>query len=353
MGEKEKYKRLIYASPLFALDRDSEAYEVERYKMIDYLYRYMTAGYGDEKVDESDKRDYRNFGYEITVVAGDCIKSFSPEKGDFLHYFVSALTKKRNMVVGTQSLSQRTGGLVHTEHTSRMLMKYNRFISDFVPFQEKYEKLKQFAAKRGMPVPPDLIEDLAEKYQISRPTVQQVIKNGQVPPRDVLIAAVAVQFNCSRRKAEQIVELSKIHVVDEIMDDGENETSIFDTIADDGKTPEEVLLEEECAVSREEVFSRLNDFYNTRQERQKPLLSAVITFKLLGSAYADEWTDLLCSGKYDFLNRECIDFYRREKRIPSQKEIGAFINKSEASISRTVNDFLKHFGEYLQSNPWE
>ena len=345
MGRKEEYRSLIQASPLFELERDSEAYEVERYKMIDYLYRYMTAF----------NHDYENYGLEITEVAKECINYYDPQKKDFLSYFISSLTRKRNTVAATEDYSRKTGGMVHTEHATRRLIEYKRFQRNFEQFQRGYEQLKRLAAKRGTSVSLDLIKELAANCEITEQTAWKIVEmeENQFDPYDELIEAAAVQFGCTVKKARETAEIAEANVLSATVYDDENERSILDSIADDGKNPEEILLEEECAVSREEVFSWLNDFYNTRQERQKPLLSAVITFKLLGSAYADEWADLLCSGKYDFLNRECIDFYRREKRIPSQKEIGVFINKSEASISRTVNDFLKHFGEYLQSNPWE
>lgn len=340
MGRKEEYRSLIQASPLFELERDSDAYRVEELKMIADLYNYMTAF----------NHDYENYGLEITEVAKECINYYDPQKKDFLSYFISSLTRKRNTVAATEDYSRKTGGMVHTEHATRRLIEYKRFQRNFEQFQRGYEQLKRLAAKRGTSVSLDLIKELAANCEITEQTAWKIVEmeENQFDPYDELIEAAAVQFGCTVKKARETAEIAEAKVLSATVYDDENERSILDSIADDGKNPEEILLEEESNISIRRILSQLDNFYNTLQERQKPLLSVVITFKLLDSEDATEWIDLLDSGEYDFANRACIDFYRREKRILSQKEIAAKFDKIEASVSRTVNDFLRKLKEELR-----
>lgn len=79
-NDKEKYEQLINESPIFSLDKEKEkiAFMKERTKMIEHLYNYLLS---------VNCKKYKSYGYEITEVAIQCIKSFDSTKGEFLHYF--------------------------------------------------------------------------------------------------------------------------------------------------------------------------------------------------------------------------------------------------------------------------
>ena len=45
--------------------------------------------------------------------------------------------------------------------------------------------------------------------------------------------------------------------------------------------------------------------------------------------------------KYEFINREMVDEYIKNNYIPSQRQIAQLHGRDEASLSRTVKEFIK------------
>jgi hypothetical protein len=114
--------------------------------------------------------------------------------------------------------------------------------------------------------------------------------------------------------------------------DGE-EISLFDTIVSNIGVDSDMMDAEACAA----LLSKIENAYLTCQERQKPLLSAMMTIKIC---------EVVCSYNisvetYSFVNKEIIETYIKCGTLPTQREIAARFGKNEASVSRSVATFTQ------------
>jgi hypothetical protein len=83
METREELENLINGSPLFSIDRvtDAELFATEERRFLNHLAE-LTAIV---------RKDFSEIGFEIIQTAKACIKAFKPENGIFMHYFNSAL----------------------------------------------------------------------------------------------------------------------------------------------------------------------------------------------------------------------------------------------------------------------
>ena len=84
------------------------------------------------------------------------------------------------------------------------------------------------------------------------------------------------------------------------------------------------------------ILNKIENAFNSLQERQKPIISDIITAKI-----CDIMNELkITYRKYRFINNDIFLVYRTTGYIPTQKEIAQKHNRDEASISRSVRQFL-------------
>ena len=283
MKEKEKYEQLIHDSPLFLLDREQDriAYRREALKMVEYLYCYLLS------IHES---RYAEYGLEITETAQRCIASFDASSGnDFLHYFNAAMAKEYRRASAKRTMEDARCGLRIPEEEDRNIRRV----------------LKLLQAKG-----------------IINPTEDQLCR---------LADAQGVSFDALRAAARAMRETA---VVSDVYcgEDGE-EMSLFDTVAADGEIGDKLLDREACAS----VLSEIEDAFLSCQDRQKPLLSVAITVKIC---------EAVCScgislAPYSFVDRATVAEYKEHGTLPTQREIAARFEKNEASVSRTVKEFIE------------
>ena len=134
-------------------------------------------------------------------------------------------------------------------------------------------------------------------------------------------------------EVEKIAEIASLQIIDESQAnrDGE-EISIYDMYSD-GTLVDEALIQ---ADKVSEILSRLETCYNSLQERQKPIISDLITAKLCKIIFEDQ----IPIEKYTFCNAEIWRIYLSGGTIPSQRDIAQKYNRNEASVSRTMREFL-------------
>ena len=120
-NDKEKYEQLINESPIFSLDKEKEkiAFMKERTKMIEHLYNYLLS---------VNCKKYKSFGYEITEIAIQCIKSFDSTKGEFLHYFNYVWKRKYSYIQLKKYQDNTYGGLHISENDMRNVYKYTKLV---------------------------------------------------------------------------------------------------------------------------------------------------------------------------------------------------------------------------------
>ena len=277
--DRQKYEKLISESPLFSLDREREyaAFKRESYRMIELLYCYLLS---------INQYEYEPYGCEITEVAIRCISNFDSSKGIFLHYFNSAWKQEYSHIIGKKLEEEKYRGLRVSEDDRRAVRRYIMLAQQAVTDCSTDELYKKLSIAMDLPV-------------------------------------------------ERIVELAQLNSVivggdSYISDDGE-EQSLWDQIPGDENVSQKI----ETAENIEELMLKIEREYTSLQQRQKPIVSDMITAKICTFLTNAE------AGRFSFISDSVMEKYREDGTIPTQRDIAQKYGRDEASISRTVNGFLK------------
>lgn len=92
--------------------------------------------------------------------------------------------------------------------------------------------------------------------------------------------------------------------------------------------------------NKKQVLDKIEKVFNSLQDRQKSLISDILTIKL--------WLDLdETDEKYSFINKDVIKEWKKSGVLPTQREIAGKYERNEASVSRTVKDFQKKLKKEL------
>lgn len=277
--DKQKYEKLISDSPLFSLDREREytAFKRETYRMIELLYCYLMT---------INQYEYEPYGCEITEVAIRCINNFDGRKGVFLHYFNSAWKQEFSHIMGKKLEDEKYRGLRITEEDRRAVRKYIKIAKQMSSGCRQDRLYKELSMAMGLPV-------------------------------------------------ERIMELAQLNSVtvgsdSYIGNDGE-EQSLWDQIQGEANISQGI----EMAENVEELLCRLERAYESLQERQKPIVSDMITVRICTLLTEAE------VGRFTFISDYVMEKFRLDGSVPTQRDIAQKYGRDEASISRTINSFLK------------
>ena len=278
--EKDEYKKLIDASPLFSLDREKEhaAYQREALRMVEHLYCYLMA---------VKKSDYEPYAVEIVDVAKRCIGNYDSSKGPFLSYFNSAWNNEYSHIRGNKIIEKKYRGMKLSEQERRDVKKYMCLITKCNPnwtTLQKYEK-------------------------------------------------VAELMEMSIEEIKTIATASDTRVVREYTKNSEgDEVGVFDLLSDD------FLIESyfESLASLSDMLDKIEEAFICLQGRQKPIVADMMTVKIGNEIFEIE----KLSKKYSFISEEISKLIKSTGKIPSQRDIAEKYGKNEASISRTMKEFL-------------
>ena len=278
-NDKIKYEELIGSPILFELDKEKQSsrYRKESLRMVEYLYCYLIA---------TNEEKNEPYGCEIVDVATRCINGFDGS-GNFLHYFNAAWKNEFSHICGEEIISKKFHGMKITEQDKRNIKKYMRFLSrnsQFCTEEEKFEK----------------IADL---------------------------------MNLSIEEVRNVAESSETQVIGEYTHnaDGEEISTIEQMTSD-------FSIENyfDNLASMVEVLDSIENVYLDLQERQKPIVSDMLTCKIGLDIYEIE----KISKYFTFISEEVGTIIKQTGKVPSQREIAEKYGKNEASISRTIKDFL-------------
>lgn len=265
-------------SPLFSLDRETEytAFKRESYRMIEYLYCYLLS---------INEKEYEPYGCEITEVATRCISNFNAEKGVFIHYFNAAWKQEYSHIACMRLQEEKYRGLRITEGDRRAVKKYVRLAEQFginTLSEEMYKKLS------------DIME---------------------LP-------------------LERIIELAKLSGItvcgDSYTGDDGDEQSLWDQLPGE----EDIGLNIETAEEIEAILNRIEAAFCSLQARQKTIVSDMITIKICSFLTGES------AERFSFVSKSVIEEWKKSRSLPTQREIAEKYGRNEASISRTVKDFL-------------
>ena len=277
--DRKECERLITESPLFMLDRETElvAYKREALKMVEYLYCYLLS---------VNERDYEPYGCEIMEVANRCIKNYDSSKGVFLHYFNAAWKQEFRHINGDKLLDERNRGLKLTEEEKRNIRKYLKLSEKLDTSFTREEVYKKISEAMDLSVDKIMLLDQLSNLYVS-----------------------------SDRKADK---------------DGE-ELSIWDVVTN-GQDIESELEEADSVL---DLLNKVEKTYLSLQERQKPIVSDMITIRI--------WElipNIIETGSFSFISNRITEEYAQNGSFPTQRQIADEYNRNEASISRTLKEFL-------------
>lgn len=277
--DKAKYEALIKASPLFEIDKDTQstAYRKESMKMVEYLYCYLLA---------INEKKYEPFGCEIVDVATRCINGFD-KTGEFLNYFNRSWKNEYSHICGDEIVDNKFMGLRLSDQERREIKKYMRLINICNPEMSEAEK----------------------------------------------ICKVAELMEMSVDEVKRIATLSETRVVSEYTSNTEGEEiSAFDLLADDFLI--DSFFESLAALS--EMLDEIESVFLGLQDRQKPIVADMLTIKIGSEIFEIE----KLSKKYSFISEDIAGQIKQSGTTPSQRDIAEKYGKNEASISRTMKEFL-------------
>ena len=282
--DKTEYEKLIRSSTLFTLDRDTQstAFRREALKMHENLYLYLMS-INSEK--------YAEFGLEIIETANRCIKNYKPENGDFLSYFNRAIGNEVKKAYARKKVGNHRGGMHIPEHEQRIISHYLRVVEHNGRNTAMPEVINIISAATG--IPNDHIEQCISAYQSS-------------------------------------------YVIEGIQHNVDEKPDLFELIESDELT-EQRIIDNEDAI---DLLSQINDVYCSRQNRQKPLLSLLLTAKV--SCILQRNPEILKTvKKFDFFSEAMfLEVCNRDEPI-SAREIAHIIGVNESHVSRAFNNFLK------------
>ncbi len=287
LKEKEYYRTLIEKSVILSqnIPPESVLYKKELLKLIENVYHYLTA--------VSEKNQC--YSVEIVETVKECAKNYDNRKGAFLHYFNFCLKKKKDKVMTETVLSENTGGMHISQKDQFVIKTYFRFI---------------------------------------------VAKNGEYKTDNATVGLIA--------KATRISE----EFVRECLYNYRNSSALLHDLPENTDLWENLLIPDNSAVHMEdmammkEILQFLNEFFTTRQPRQKPMLSCLITAKICG--ILQDYHELLIFVKeLDFFDKKLFADFQKTHRIPLVKDIALNFDVSEQSICRTYRTFSRNAYRYI------
>ena len=291
MGElsRKDYEKLINSSNLFTLDRDKDVneYKRERIKMIEYLYLYITS------VKDKEKREkLKDYACEIVETASFCIDNFDRSRGEFLHYFNSTWKIELSHITGREIDEKKYRGVNISKKARSLVVKYLKLADECGSEYTREELLEHLSMAEGIPV---------EKLR-----------------KIAVIASISVGSDTY------------------VNEDGE-EQSILD-IFSESSSPEEDYCEAESII---DILKAVDAVFDSLQERQKPVISDMLTCRLC--SFISEYE----SADYHFVSKDILDSYKEGQRVPTQRELAVRYGCKESSLSRTIAGFEKKLRERI------
>ena len=284
VGDKEKYEKLIYETPLFSIDKDKQSvlYRKESLKLVEYLYCYVLA---------INKEKYEPYGCEIVDVATRCINGYD-KSGDFIHYFNVAWSREYSHICGNEIINNKFQGMKLSDQERRDIKKYMRIVSRCNPNMTQEERLIKVSELMELPL----------------------------------------------ERIKQISETADTRIVSEVAHNSEGEeVSLFDQVEEEFST--ETYFDNLASLT--ELLDQIEAAYLKVQERQKPIISDMLTIKI----GLDIWEIEKLAKKYEFISVEISENIKHTGNVPTQRDIAEKYGKNEASISRTMKEFFKKVRE--------
>lgn len=289
MSTREELENLINNNPLFGIDREDnrKLYETQRTKFFETLVKYYQAYIYPN-------RHLEDYGYTLIETAAECLKYYDNTKGEFLHLFNNAL--KRELIKAKA-----------------------KAVSD------KY--------RQGIHIPTE------DEQRIRKIVALAKRKNLDIYDSEVQ-AKIGVALGISPDEVAELIKINDnaVAVPSTVTNDDGDEVELFDLQVDKSGSAEEKVVAKERL---EEQIAQIDTVFQTVQDRQKRVLSLVLTAKILEEFSNDVKGTSKLLAYYGFFNAEIIDWYDNYGDIPTQRQIAQTCGVSEQSLSRTYKNFVE------------
>ena len=284
MFTREEYENLINNSPLFEIDKESSPalYKSEERKFIDNLYLYYSNYVYRKDLD----------GLVFMRTAKECIKYYAKEKGEFLHLFNSSMKRDLHIAKAKEIIEEKRQGIRVSNEDDKLI-----------------RRIIALANSKGLDVC-----DL---------TIQQKISK-------------ALNLELSRLQELLRINDDAVAVSSTVTNDDGDEVELFDLQSSHEKNAEDKMADESAFVS---LVEKINGVFNTVQDRQKQLLSMLLTVEIIKACDEDlDKAKNVLTGK-ELFNEEVFDYYEKHSELPTAKQIGLRCGVSEQSLSRAYKNF--------------
>ena len=283
MYTREEYENLINNSPLFEIDEASAPmlYQAERYNFLTRLtdyYRFYI--YSNKPLDF--------YSMTLIITANECIKYYNRGKGQFLHLFNTAMKRELHIAKAIEIIEEKRQGIKISKEDDKLI-----------------RKVIMFAKSKNLD-----IYDSATQEKISN----------------------ALNIDIAKLKEIIIINDNAVGVPSTIINEDGDEIELFDLQPSKEKNAEEKIVE------RDSLNDRLKDIeaeYLDAQDRQKKILSMLLTTEIIKS----QGLDLIKTNRFVFFNKDILDYFEINQKLPTAKIIGELCGVSEQSISRTYKNF--------------
>ena len=287
MFTREEYENLINNSPLFEIDKESSPvlYKTEKYNFLTLLTDYYRLFvYPNKSLD----------AYSMTLMetASECIKYYDKSKGEFLHLFNSSMKRDLHIAKAKEIIEEKRQGIRVASEDGKMI-----------------RKIIALANSKGLDINDNIVQKKIAKFlNINFNKLQELLRINN--------DAVAVSSTVSNEDGDEI--------------------ELFDLQASKEKTAEEKMVDESAVIS---IIEEIEDVFSEVQERQKRLLSMLLTVEVVKAFNEDidKAKEILCDK--EFYNEEVFDYYTNNGALPTAKQIGVICGVSEQSLSRTYKNF--------------
>ena len=287
MFTREEYENLINNSPLFGIDKESSPalYKSERYNLLTLLTDYYRFYIYSNKPLET---------YSMTLMetAMECIKYYDKDKGEFLHLFNSALKRDLHIAKAKEIVEEKRQGIRVSNEDDKLI-----------------RRIIALANSKGLD-----IYDLTIQEKISK----------------------ALNLELSRLQELLRINDYAVAVSSTMTNEDGDEVEIFDLQSSHEKTAEDKMADESAFIT---LVGKINDVFTTVQDRQKRLLSMLLTVEIIKACAEDlDKAKNVLAGK-ELFNEEVLDYYKKHGELPTAKQIGEIIGVSEQSLSRAYKNF--------------
>ena len=146
----------------------------------------------------------------------------------------------------------------------------------------------------------------------------------------------ALNLELSRLQELLRINDDAVAVSSTVTNDDGDEVELFDLQSSHEKNAEDKMADESAFVS---LVEKINGVFNTVQDRQKKLLSMLLTVEIIKACNEDlDKAKNVLAGK-ELFNKEVFDYYEKHGELPTAKQIGLRCGVSEQSLSRTYKNF--------------